>query len=60
MSFYVIHGSPSLKGSEIKASKMGWACSQWGKRPLVRPTREWGDNIKIDLRNMGFDDANLA
>jgi hypothetical protein len=26
-----------------------------GKRPLVRPRRRWVDNIKIDLRDVGWD-----
>jgi hypothetical protein len=26
-----------------------------GKRPLGRPTRRWLDNIKIDLRERGWD-----
>jgi hypothetical protein len=26
-----------------------------GKRPLVRPRRRWVDNIKIDLRVIGWD-----
>jgi hypothetical protein len=26
-----------------------------GKRPLVRPRYRWVDNIKIDLREMGWD-----
>jgi hypothetical protein len=25
-----------------------------GKRPLGRPTRRWVDNIKIDLREIGW------
>jgi hypothetical protein len=25
-----------------------------GKRPLVRTTRRWVDNIKIDLREIGW------
>jgi hypothetical protein len=29
-----------------------------GKRPLGRPRREWEDNIKIDLREIGIDGAN--
>jgi hypothetical protein len=29
-----------------------------GKRPLGRPRRRWEDNIKIDLRKIGFDGAN--
>jgi hypothetical protein len=27
-----------------------------GKRPLGRPKRRWVDNIKIDLREIGWDD----
>jgi hypothetical protein len=27
-----------------------------GKRPLGRPGRKWVDNIKIDLREIGWDD----
>ncbi|KAJ4426317.1 hypothetical protein ANN_27131 [Periplaneta americana] len=33
------------------------------KRPLGRPRRRWGDNIKMDLRDVGYDDRewiNLA
>ena len=26
-----------------------------GKRPLERPRRGWEDNIKMNLREMGFD-----
>jgi hypothetical protein len=26
-----------------------------GKRPVGRPTRRWMDNIKIDLREIGWD-----
>jgi hypothetical protein len=29
-----------------------------GKRPLRRPKRRWGDNIKMDLRKVGIDGAN--
>ncbi|KAJ4428556.1 hypothetical protein ANN_24600 [Periplaneta americana] len=34
-----------------------------GNRPLGRPRRRWEDNIKMDLREMGYDDRdwiNLA
>ncbi|KAJ4449204.1 hypothetical protein ANN_00601 [Periplaneta americana] len=34
-----------------------------GKKPLVRPRRRWVENIKMDLREMGYDDRewiNLA
>jgi hypothetical protein len=27
-----------------------------GKRPLGRPIRRWADNIKIDLREIGWDE----
>jgi hypothetical protein len=30
-----------------------------GKRPLGRPRRRWEDNIKMDLRKIGIDGANL-
>jgi hypothetical protein len=26
-----------------------------GKKPLVRPGRKWLDNIKMDLREIGWD-----
>jgi hypothetical protein len=26
-----------------------------GKRPLERPRRRWEDNIKLDLREIGWD-----
>jgi hypothetical protein len=29
-----------------------------GKRPLGRPRLRWEDNIKIDLREIGIDEAN--
>jgi hypothetical protein len=29
-----------------------------GKRPLGRPRRRWGDNIEMDLREIGIDGAN--
>jgi hypothetical protein len=28
-----------------------------GRRPLGRPRRRWEDNIKMDLREIGFGDA---
>jgi hypothetical protein len=48
---------------------MGWACSTngerrnahilvgkpEGKRPLGRPRRRWVDNIRMDLREVGWD-----
>jgi hypothetical protein len=29
-----------------------------GKRPLGRPRRTWDNNIKMDLREIGIDEAN--
>jgi hypothetical protein len=29
-----------------------------GKRPRGRPRRRWEDNIKMDLREIGIDEAN--
>jgi hypothetical protein len=29
-----------------------------GRRPLGRPRRRWEDNIKLDLRKIGFGDVN--
>jgi hypothetical protein len=29
-----------------------------GKRPLERPRNRWEDNIKLDLREIGIDEAN--
>jgi hypothetical protein len=29
-----------------------------GRRPLGRPRRRWEDNIKMDLREIGFGDVN--
>jgi hypothetical protein len=29
-----------------------------GKRPLGRPRRMWENNIKMDLRKIGIDEAN--
>jgi hypothetical protein len=28
-----------------------------GRRPLVRPRHRWEDNIKMDLREIGFGDV---
>jgi hypothetical protein len=29
-----------------------------GKRPLGRPTRRWEDNIRMDLREKGWEEVN--
>jgi hypothetical protein len=54
----------------VKKDEMGGACSTSGekrnayrilvgkpegKRPLGKPRRRWVDNIKIDLRGIGWD-----
>jgi hypothetical protein len=31
-----------------------------GKRPLGRPRRRWVDNIKMDLREIGWDGADCS
>jgi hypothetical protein len=31
--------------------------SPHGKQKVVRPRRRWEDNIKIDLREIGFEDV---
>jgi hypothetical protein len=33
-------------------------CTPEGKRPPGRPRRRWVDSIKIDLKEMGWDDVN--
>jgi hypothetical protein len=35
-----------------------WVGRSKGKRPLGRPRRRLADNIKLDLREIGFDVAN--
>ncbi|KAJ4435311.1 hypothetical protein ANN_17921 [Periplaneta americana] len=45
----------------LKASNVSWEAG--GKRLLGRPRRRWEDNIKLDLREVGYDDRewiNLA
>jgi hypothetical protein len=38
--------------------KWFWLGRPEGKRPLGRPRRRWEDNIKMDLREIGIDEAN--
>jgi hypothetical protein len=50
---------------QVRKEEMGWACSMdgdmilvgkpEGKRLLGRRRRRWMDNIKIDLREIGWD-----
>jgi hypothetical protein len=63
-----LYSSPSIIRI-IKKDEMGGACSAngekrnayrilvgtpEGKRPLERPRHRWVDNIKMDLREMGW------
>jgi hypothetical protein len=56
-------------GDEVKKTEMGRTCGTYGerrganralvgkpegRRPLGRPRRRWEDNIKIDLREVGW------
>jgi hypothetical protein len=58
---------------QVKENEMGRACStngekrnayrilvgkREGKRPLGRPRRRWVDNIKMNLREIGWDAMN--
>jgi hypothetical protein len=59
---------------QVKKDEMGRACSTneakrnacrimvgnpEGEKPLGRPKRRWVDNIKIDLREIGWDGRDL-
>jgi hypothetical protein len=56
-------------GDQVKKTEMGWTCGTYGerrgayralvgkpegRRPLGRPRRRWEDNIKMDLRAVGW------
>jgi hypothetical protein len=56
-------------GDEVKKTEMGRTCGTYGgeesafralvekpegRRPLERPRRRWEDNIKMDLREVGW------
>jgi hypothetical protein len=62
------YSSPSI-GTMMQSRRMRWPghgeegeCILVGKpkvkRPLERPTRRWVDNIKMDRRQIGWDDMN--
>jgi hypothetical protein len=38
----------------MQAKKNGWLGKPEGNRPLGRPRRRWEDNIKMDLREIGW------
>ncbi|KAJ4438974.1 hypothetical protein ANN_14928 [Periplaneta americana] len=48
---YVAHMGESRNGYRVLVGRPE------GKRPLGRPRRRWEDNIKMDLRDLGFDDS---
>jgi hypothetical protein len=43
----------SDKGPKLKKIDVGFRKPE-GKRPLGRPRRKWVDNVKIDLREIGW------
>jgi hypothetical protein len=64
-----LYSSPSIINDQVKKDEMRRACSTngekknvygilvvnpEGKRPLGRPRRRWTDNIKVDLREIGW------
>ncbi|KAJ4444290.1 hypothetical protein ANN_06082, partial [Periplaneta americana] len=53
-----------LEVNPEKTKRLRWVVGRpEGKRPLERPRRRWEDNIKMDLREVGYDDRdwiNLA
>jgi len=68
-SLMICRPHPVLAGDQIEKNEMGGTCSTYGKkrgvyrvlvgkperkRPLGRPRRKWGDNIKMDLREVGY------
>jgi hypothetical protein len=44
------------EGKGVYRVLVGWPK---GKRPLGRPRRRWGDNIKMVLREIGIDEGEL-
>jgi hypothetical protein len=53
-----LYSSPNINRM-IKSRRMMWAGhvagKSEGKRPLGRPRRRWVDNVKKDLREIGWD-----
>jgi hypothetical protein len=54
-------------GDQVKKNEIGGACTggeekciqgfrgeSWGKRSLGKPRHRWGNNIKIDLEEVGW------
>jgi hypothetical protein len=38
----------------IKSRRLIWECKPERRRPLVKPRLRWEDNIKMDLRKVGW------
>jgi hypothetical protein len=45
----------STNGRERRNAYRIFVVKPEGKRPLGRPRRRWADNIKMDLREIGWD-----
>jgi hypothetical protein len=50
----VMGGACSTKGEKMNAWRILVGKPE-GKKPLGRPKRRWVDNIKMDLRDIGWD-----
>jgi hypothetical protein len=51
-------GITHMRHGELSSAYVFSESSNWGsqkERPLGRPRRRWVDNIKIDLREIGWD-----
>jgi hypothetical protein len=50
---------PVAQRHTIELSRLPIFCMEKpeGKRPLGKPNREWEDNIRIDLREIGWEGA---
>jgi hypothetical protein len=52
---WAVYVAPTVEGGGVYGLLVG---KHEGKRPLGRPRRRWEDNIKMDLRKIGIDEAN--
>ena len=48
-------GSPCSTYGAVQKCIKSFSGKTEGKRPLGRPRRRWEDNIKMDLREVGWD-----
>ena len=51
--FTYIDDARSNTNQVYKVLLISICCAFVGKRPLGRPSRRWGDNIKMDLQEVG-------